>query len=237
MMIRGKRKALNSYEKAQPRRKGVGPALRGRMAYGSRVSVSRGFISPEYKFHDIAVDDAVIAAGNNILNSGSINLIAQGVTESQRIGRKCVIRSINWHGFYTLPTTATASSTSEVFRIIMYLDKQCNGATAAATDILEGSTHLSFNNLANKNRFVTMFDKTFTLSCGSGSGRGSTDTLSYGEVRRQIDFYKKCEIPIEFDSTAGAITEIRSNNLGVMACSGLGLGGMNSLVRLRFTDS
>ena len=48
----------------------------------------------EMKFHDVDLDDAVIAAGANA--TASINLIAQGVTESTRVGRKCTITAINW---------------------------------------------------------------------------------------------------------------------------------------------
>ncbi len=49
----------------------------------------------ELKFHDLDIDDATIAS-NGTIAQVSCNLIAQGVTEVQRIGRKCILRSVNW---------------------------------------------------------------------------------------------------------------------------------------------
>ncbi len=57
--------------------------------------------SPELKFHDLDIDDAVIAANGQI--DPALNLIAQGVTESDRIGRKCTILSIGWRYTVILP--------------------------------------------------------------------------------------------------------------------------------------
>ncbi len=55
----------------------------------------------ELKFHDVDLVDAVVAAGFNVTET--INIIAQGVTESTRVGRKCTIKSINWHWRVNLP--------------------------------------------------------------------------------------------------------------------------------------
>ncbi len=199
---------------------------RGRVAGGGQ----------EMKFHDLDIDDAVVSATGTIAQV-TCNEIVQGVTESQRVGRKCVISSINWRFTVALPTTATAANTSDVTRVILYLDKQCNGATATVTNILETADYQSFNNLANKNRFQILMDKIVETVAKAGSGRGSTDTLSYADDLKECSFYKKCEIPIEYDATLGAITEIKSNNLGVLTISRSGLAGMFSKMRLRFTDN
>ncbi len=60
---------------------------------------------------------------------------------------------------------------------------------------------------------------------------------SCSEVEREGSFYKKCDMPIEFNNTTGAIAEIRSNNLGVMLGSSSGAAGFTSKFRLRFSDS
>ncbi len=191
---------------------------------------------PEYKFFDLDIDDAVVAAGANIVQD-SCNKIPQGVTEVTRVGRKCVIKKIGWKFQMILPTTAVATATTDICRVILYLDKQANGATATTTGILESDDFQSFNNLANKNRFRTLMDRTYQLKCPAGSGRGSTDTLSYGEDAIQDSFYKNCNIPLEFSATTGAITEITSNNIGVLILSGDGLVGFFSKMRLRFSDN
>ncbi len=186
----------------------------------------------ELKFFDLDLDDATIATGGTITDS--INKIAQGTTEITRIGRKCTIKGINWRYVITLAGSTASGDTTDVVRVILYLDKQCNGATAAVSDILESGDFQSFNNLANKSRFRILSDKNYTLKARSGGGDGTTE--DYGEDIVVDSFYKKCNIPVEFDSTAGAITEIRSNNLGVLLISQTGKTGFGSKIRLRYSD-
>ncbi len=187
----------------------------------------------ELKFFDLDLDDAVIAATGTVTDS--INKIAQGTTEVTRIGRKCTIKAINWRFNIDLPQSTASASTGDVVRVIMFIDRQCNGATATVTDILESANYQSFNNLANKSRFSKLMDKTYSLTAKAGGGDGTTE--DYGRVFIADTFYKKCNLPIEFDSTAGAITEIRSNNIGVLMISLSGLAGFESKIRLRFSDS
>ncbi len=202
--------------------------------YGRYRSVGYVGATGELKFHDIAVDDASIAVNGVIQNTGSINLIPQGVTEVQRVGRKCVIRSINWR--YNLQIAAQANLTSdETIRMIMYVDKQANGATATVTGILETDDYQSFRNLANSGRFNILYDKTHSLNASAGGGDGTANDAAPMNINRA--FYKKCSIPLEFDSTTGAITEIRSNNIGILTVSKNGtVAVLDSRIRLRFSD-
>ncbi len=189
------------------------------------------------KFHDLDVDDAVVGTGT--IAQDSCNIIAQGITESTRVGRKCTIRRINWKFEITMPTTAVAGSTSDIVRVVLYHDKQTNGAAAAVLDILETADFQSFRNLAQQSRFNILMDRMYTVHCPSGSGRGSTDTLSYGEQKIFDTFYKTCNIAIEYDTTAstGVLTTQRTNNIGVMLLSQSGFAGFTSKMRLRFTDN
>ncbi len=189
----------------------------------------------ERKFHDVDVDDAVIAAGGNIA-IGSCNVIAQGVTEVQRVGRQIHIKKIQWRWEIVLPATATAADTCDIVRIVLYWDRQTNGAAAGVTDILDTNDFQSFNNLAHRQRFKILYDKTVTLVAVAGSGIGADNTRSYGCNLKLGSFFKNVNIPIEFDASTGAITEQVTNNLGVMLVSSAGLCAFNSKMRLRFTD-
>ncbi len=189
----------------------------------------------ELKFFDVSLDDAVIAAGGVVTDS--INKIAQGVTESERVGRKCTIKSVYWNGVLTLPEVlaqATPGAGDRV-RLILYLDKQCNGATATQAGILESTAYDSYRNLANSGRFQILLDKKITLNYLT-LGSNSAASHSHTQFLRQFSFYKKCNIPIEFDNTTGAITEIRSNNLGILIMDANGLSAIGSRIRLRFSD-
>lgn len=202
--------------------------------YGRFAPVVTG--SPELKFHDIDIDDAAIAT-NGTIAEDSCNGIAQGVTESQRVGRKCVIRSINWRWTIRKPSITSVGFGSDCVRVILYLDKQCNGATASVTDILESDDYQSFNNLANKGRFKILMDRSYNVNSPGAAGDGVANDLV--SVEMNDSFYKKCNIPLEFDSTTGAITEVRSNNLGVLLLSRDGTNttvSFASKMRLRFSD-
>ena len=189
----------------------------------------------ELKFHDLDIDDANIATGGTIAQS-SVNLIAQGVTEVQRVGRKCVMRSINWRFTIQKDSVANGTTASDTVRVILYHDKQTNGAAAVSTDILESADYQSFNNLANKSRFRTLMDRTYAMNASAGSGRGATDTVDYAETRLDETFYKTVNIPLEFDAATGALTEIRSNNVGVLLLSADGRCSFASKMRVRFSD-
>ncbi len=163
-------------------------------------------------------------------------MIAQGVTESTRVGRKCTLKSIGWTYEVTLPEVAAAASPPqpEHIRVILYLDRQANGAAATVTGILESADFQSYNNLANSSRFVTLMDRRFTMTYKAAIGISASSDWPQQIISGQ--FYKGCNIPLEFDNTTGAITEIRSNNVGVLLISRGGVGGFASKFRLRFSD-
>ncbi len=193
---------------------------------------------PEFKFHDLDIDDAVIAQNGNIAKD-SCNLIAQGVTESQRIGRKCTIKSINWRYSLSLPEQDAGGTpfNGDIIRVILYLDKQTNGATATVTGILESDDYQSFNNLANKGRFRTLMDRTHDVNFMGGMASDNAAVVSQVATEYEYSFFKKCNIPLEFDSTTGAITELRSNNIGVLLLSKAGaIVAFGSKMRLRYSD-
>ncbi len=206
--------------------------------FGTRTKLFTGrFVRqngpPELKFFNSDIDDASVAAGATII--GSINLIAQGVGESQRIGRKCVVRQVHGRWNLRLPNQTNVGA-AESIRILIVLDKQANGANAATTDIVETASYLSFNNLANKGRFRTLMDRTYILKPTSGAGDGTTNDS--GEDMIQDSLYKPVNIPIEFSGTSGVIGEITSNNILVVTFAKAGAGVvMDGRFRVRFSDS
>ncbi len=191
----------------------------------------------ELKFHDIDLDDAAVATGGTV--TATINIIPQGTTEVQRIGRKCTIRSINWRFRVDIPQLdgTGAAPIGDTVRVILFLDKQANGATATVLGILETADFQSFNNLGNKSRFRTLMDRSYTLNYTAASGSGGAADNDYAQVSIDDTLFKKVNIPIEFDATTGAITEIRSNNIGVLLIAKSGNAGFESKFRLRFSDN
>ncbi len=221
--------ALRQRQMRAPRRPRI-PVVSGFTRRSGFFGINR---SGELKFFDIDVDDGVVSVTGDIIDS--VNELAQGTQEQQRIGRNCVITNIGWRFRVSLPSSTAKNLTSDVVRVIMYLDKQCNGATATVTGILESANYQSFNNLSNKSRFRTLSDMTYDLVARSGAGNGTAN--DFGEDVISGSFFKKVNIPLEFDGTTGAITEIRSNNIGILFISQGGVASFDSKLRLRFSDS
>jgi len=200
--------------------------------YYGRYAGSKG----ETKFHDVAGNDAVVASGGTVVDS--LNKIAQGVTESERVGRKCTIKSLSVHYQLTLPESDAVATPvdGDITRVIFYVDKQANGATIAVTDLLETADILSFYNLANSSRFVILCDKMHSLNYLTMASDGA-GLVSQALVIKNYSFHKSLNTPIEFSATTGAITEIRSNNIGRLVISEKGLSGFFAEHRLRFQDN
>ena len=135
-----------------------------------------------------------------------------------------------------ITTSVTATAVSDMHRIVVYWDKQCNGAAATAAQLFDsnGNTNITaFRNLENVGRFRILYDKVHTMS-------------SLGEVAgtaiprvKQFNMYKKVNIPLDFSGATGAIAEIRSNNVGVLVFSQNTAANvvMSYIARVRYTDA
>ncbi len=194
----------------------------------------------ELKFHDVDVDQAVgDQSAGVILNTSSINFIPQGVTDKTRIGRKCTIKSIGWRGQLQLAASATSTLGAPIsVRLMLVQDKQCSGLVPTVTGVLESANYQSFNNLSNKGRFRTLYDKTFPLNTQAGAGDGTTDDSPAMNV--DFSFFKDCNIVLEIadENTPPVIADIRTNNLFVLMINSTtgSRASLDSKIRLRFSD-
>lgn len=219
---------------------------RGRGGRGRVSNYQRGYLRTagyygryqgsggESKFFDTTVAQTVIPATGNFMSS-SLNLIPQGVTESTRIGRKCIVTSIHIRGRFVLPENVAPTLTTDIIRVIVYKDKQANGATVGnVSDILENPDIHQFRNLANTQRFQILLDEQVPMSATAGAFDGSAEQFAVTSI--PFTFNKRCNIPLEFSATTGAITEIRSNNIGVLTITESGLIIMQYTARVRFSE-
>ncbi len=184
------------------------------------------------------IDDSVVASTGTIVTNSCV-VIDQGTGESQRLGRKITVKQISWRMDIVMPEfDAVADPANEdVVRIILYQDKQTNGAAAVVGDILESANYQSFNNLANKSRFRTLMDRTYAINTSALASDGA-GVVSGSGMTIADTFFKKCNIVIEYDNsgTDGAITTQRSNNIGVLSISKSGIGKFLSQMRIRYSD-
>lgn len=189
----------------------------------------------ELKFFEDTQDVSAITT-TGIIAYISLNRIAQGNGESNRVGRKCVIKKINLRGELLLPSQTSIANGTNTIRVIVYLDKQCNGATATVTNILQSADERSFNNLSNSQRFRILKDWFVAINSTYST---SLTTFGTGPMQKILTMNKKCNIPIEFSGTTSNISSISSNNIGVMAiCSNVGSSNPTIVLtsRVRFSD-
>lgn len=231
-----RRGTKRTYSKMSGRRGQVRRRVRARVRARAGTTRLAGYygryppVGSENKFKDFDTAVTPVATtGDIVLNS--ICTIAQGTNESERIGRKATITKVLWRYSVKLATTATIADSSDIVRVILYVDKQCNGAAAAVTDILDAAQFDSFLKLENSGRFRILMDKFHTVSAQAGIA---------GNIGEVIVFRTKfCDVnlPIEYSSTTGAIAEIRSNNIGILAISKSAHCVFDGKLRIRYSDT
>ncbi len=234
-----KRKYItSSYRKGQPKR-GSRYKIPARGRGFLRASGYYGASSTELKFFDLEINDTAIGVTGSLFDS--INKVKQGTGEEERTGRKMTIKKINWHYNIVLPKLDGGSSANlgTTVRVILYLDKQANGATATAADILEDNdvavNYQSYNKLSNKNRFRILMDRSHDINYLTLAST-SVGNFDQAPVSQSYSLYKECNIPVEFSDTTGAMAEIRSNNVGVLLVAENPIANFDSKIRIRFLE-
>ena len=135
--------------------------------------------------------------------------IRQGPSIGQRIGRQILITSVSLRYYWT---PSTVDTTPNVNRFILFVDKQCNGAPATAAMILTSNTPTSYLNPFNRDRFELLYDETYQSSfCMLNTAVNKWQT-SPGFVSLVVPL----QLTVNFSGPTNSITDIRSNNLGVL---------------------
>lgn len=189
--------------------------------------------SPEKKFLDTVGAFAASSATGTIVPS--LNLIPQNTTDNGRLANRVIVRNINVYASIRAVASAVAGIGEDIIRVILYIDKQCNGAAAtvatASDGVLETAAYDSFRNMDNVQRFHIIKDKFISLDGLAGAASNSAN---------QMRFFKmswKGELPVVFSSTTGAITEIQSNNIGILFISQAGGTNFGYTARVKYTES
>lgn len=186
----------------------------------------------ELKFFDTANSFSFDATGE-VPATGQLNLVPQDVTQTGRIGRQITIKKIHMKGnILDVPAAAATNATNVCLYLI--LDRQCNKAAAAITDVLTSTgITTAFRNLSNSDRFRVLHKFYWTMKPRAGV------TTAYNNDVRHYNYKMKCNIPIDFTGSSGAIGTITSNNVFLLAGTD---GNSDDIVtltgstRIRFTD-
>jgi len=166
--------------------------------------------------------------------------LGAGTGENQRIGSRITLSSIHAQIKMFIDTQASNTISAATTRILVWMDRQANGAAPNTLDILQELTAgganpdiYSFRNLDNASRFRILADKWVTINPQTQSAAlGSQNTA------RWIKFHFKVpKTTINFSSTTGALTEIKSTNFGMLFISDNALTKLQFRTRCRFFDN
>jgi len=235
------------------------PSARGRYRTGGnygRFGQGKRRGGQEMKFIDNLLDPASMVSTGAIrptgtsdhvtpavaqVATGTLLQIAQGDQTYQRNGRKITVKRISGRLNVNLPSVTAPSDTTDLYRVMMVLDTQCNGAAPAVTDVISypGQTlsQNSFNNLENSQRFRTIMDVYRPINAAAGGVNGVTG--STGQINHVIKINHKCDYEVEYSTTAstGALATIKSNNIFLLVISKEGTATLEGHIRIRYTDS
>jgi len=207
--------------------------LRGFVRYGGAWNRFGGNSrQKELKYFDTAISFNVDATGE-VPATGQLVLIPQGDTATSRDGKHCVIKSLQMRLIAKLTPSSSATAATNIV-IFVVQDTQCNGAAAAVTDVMtSNSLTIALHNLDNSQRFRVLKKIKINLTPVAGV------STAYNTVVKDVEFFKKLNIPLVFSSTTGAITELKSNNIFLLAGSDTETDDLVSVVgncRVRFSD-
>lgn len=184
--------------------------------YGRYNKPGTGRKSQELKFYDSHHHNLGISAATNGGTPINVTGIEQGTGESQRLGRKVVLRSIEFHlTFHWQPGQVAAVAYNRI-RMLVLVDKQTNGAIFQHSDIFETNEMDAFYNLVNQGRFRIMKDSIYNFNVRAQMPSDVNvipNEFVPAQVTKTMRIKKRLNLPIEYSGTSGARSEIRSNNI------------------------
>ena len=204
-----------------------------------------GFIGIEKKFVDYQVTGAAIVqtVTGAVINPGGavacLTATAQGDGENERDGRQEKSLSLHVQGTVTFAEVSAASPQTKHFvRVLIFQDKQTNGALPNSQDVLDDTVVTgvnrpqAFRNLQFINRFKVLRD--FIIRCPNQEPvHTGVTTISAGN---QVPF--SVHIPLKHSvhhtGTTAAIANIADNSISLMAIASGPSVNMDYASRYRF---
>ncbi len=208
--------------------------------WGSKKRRYFGIMPGETKFIDHDVDASPTTAGailgrtNATATAGTLLVIPAGTSESERVGRKIRLTAFQMRYSIILGNTTTPTSTSSQVRIMVILDKQCNGTAPTVGNVLEFADYQSYRNLSKTTRFNILYDRCHALNSVSGSYDGSND--QFGQVVAKGQCYRKLHAQVQYNADTGVLTSMTQTNLCLLLISDNTFCNFKSKIRIRYKD-
>lgn len=169
-----------------------------------------------------------------------LNGIAQGVTQSTRIGNKVILKSVQVNGQVNVPIISDQADApvSINVRVMLVLDKQTNKAQLNGEDVYfdsGGVDILSLRNLEYSDRFTILAEEKMSLDYTTSQQDGA-NTASYAGQKKCFTIYKKLNIPVQYNLTTAVVGAITDNSLHLIAWADGANVNFNWQSRVRYSD-
>lgn len=184
---------------------------------------------PEVKGVDLSENNIHFTSAG--IFSSALNATVAGANESNRIGRKISMRSVQIRGA-VYPYQAGAAPIRDFIRLILVYDRQPNGAAPALADVLEDvdqagtrtTTSFSGLNLSNADRFKVLRDWHWAMPVANlaGAASGDEQVSDPGATLMSIKAFVKLN-GLETHYNAGAAGTIADITTGALFLLAVGL--------------
>lgn len=178
---------------------------------------------PEKKNADVATQNYNLPLTSSFGSVVLLNGIAQGVGNTERIGRRIAMKSLQLR--YIHYSNLTAGSC----RIVIFYDRQANSTTPSSGDIIGSQTFDGIVNLVNSDRFVILMDEI--------SENAQFDGASTPGKR-----YIKMDLETIFSGTGSGISSVQTGAVFIMMANSatFSTGATSNATfstRIRYTDA
>lgn len=205
-----------------------------------RVYTTSSARSGEKKWLDTAASATSIGTTGTIIAS-SLNLLSAGTGESQLVGRKMTIKTVQLKGNITVASASNATLSNLVEDIYtdvyLLLDKQANGAAATIANVFQNTDIRTFKDLENSKRFSVL--KKWQVRCHRDVNHDGTSYFVGAVQEPMEELYHPCTIDIDYGATpSGVIGDVKSNNLFLAGFTSNGSATtIDYRVRVRYLDN
>lgn len=199
-------------------------SLASKLARKATYDVVKMFVNTERKF----LDNNQWATATPITTAGAggtfiyMNNVPNGNANNERIGNNLKLTS--QHLKLSLLRNPGGSDSQKV-RVLVLVDRQSNGIGFSLADYLDTPDIRSFNNLDNRYRYLTLFDRQFSLDINAKSN----------EIPLDLNFKKilKCS----YSGPAAVIPETNSLIVCLMTDSTSAGPNVRGFTRIRYIDN
>lgn len=150
--------------------------------------------------------------------------MAEGTPDGQRIGKRICVDEIDIRLSMFWSSTYGQDYGYQLFRMVIWLDKQCNGTAPLASDIMRSPAGPTTPGASspyqryNEDRFIILKDKTYTFNATASTYvayLGPNPTLA-SIIKKAHIVIKDLDIPVIYKGTGNTVSDVSSNNIGIL---------------------